>query len=132
MILYGSDWNPQADLQAQDRAHRIGQTRPVNVYRFVMEGTIEQKIVERAERKLFLDRMVIEHGRLTMAMPALSRRALRDDQVWCRCDPEAEGAGITAADIDAIITRGEKTAEQAAKLHADCRQPTFRSTRRAT
>ena len=50
VILYDSDWNPQQDLQAQDRAHRIGQTRPVNVYRFVMEGTIEQKIVERAAR----------------------------------------------------------------------------------
>ena len=44
VILYDSDWNPQADLQAQDRAHRIGQTRPVNVYRFCCEGTLEEKV----------------------------------------------------------------------------------------
>ena len=60
VILYDSDWNPQADLQAQDRAHRIGQTRPVNVYRLIHEGTLEEKIVERAEKKLFLDRLIIE------------------------------------------------------------------------
>ena len=66
VILYDSDWNPQADLQAQDRAHRIGQTRPVSVYRFCMESTLEEKILERAERKLYLDRLVIEQGRLTM------------------------------------------------------------------
>jgi SWI/SNF-related matrix-associated actin-dependent regulator of chromatin subfamily A member 5 len=37
VVLYDSDWNPQADLQAQDRAHRIGQKKPVNIYRFVTE-----------------------------------------------------------------------------------------------
>ena len=61
----------QADLQAQDRAHRIGQTRPVSVYRLCHEGTLEEKILERAERKLYLDRLVIEQGRLTMQMPSL-------------------------------------------------------------
>ena len=61
-ILYDSDWNPQADLQAQDRAHRIGQTRPVSVYRFCMEGTLEEKIIERAEHKLYLDRLLIERA----------------------------------------------------------------------
>ena len=40
VIIYDSDWNPQVDLQAIDRAHRIGQTRPVFVYRFVTEGII--------------------------------------------------------------------------------------------
>jgi SWI/SNF-related matrix-associated actin-dependent regulator of chromatin subfamily A member 5 len=56
--------NPQVDLQAQDRAHRIGQTKQVNVYRLVTEGTIEEKIVERAETKLHLDALVIQQGRL--------------------------------------------------------------------
>eukprot|EP00957_Ditylum_brightwellii_P133797 10201676-Ditylum_brightwellii.AAC.1 len=45
-ILYDSDWNPQADLQAQDRCHRLGQKKPVNVYRLVLENTVEEKIVE--------------------------------------------------------------------------------------
>lgn len=47
-----SDWNPQVDLQAMDRAHRLGQTKPVQVFRFLSEGTVEEKIIERAEKKV--------------------------------------------------------------------------------
>lgn len=52
VILFDSDWNPQVDLQAMDRAHRIGQKKKVIVYRLVTEGSVEEKIVERAARKL--------------------------------------------------------------------------------
>lgn len=62
VILYDSDWNPQADLQAQDRAHRIGQKKQVRVFRFVTENTVEEKIIERAERKLYTDAVVIQQG----------------------------------------------------------------------
>ena len=55
VILYDSDWNPQMDLQAQDRAHRIGQTKPVKVFRLVTEHTVEERIIERAMQKLKLD-----------------------------------------------------------------------------
>lgn len=51
--------NPQADLQAQDRCHRIGQTKPVLVYRLVTANTIDQKILERASAKRKLEQMVI-------------------------------------------------------------------------
>lgn len=51
--------NPQADLQAQDRCHRIGQTKPVVVYRLVTANTIDQKILERASAKRKLEQMVI-------------------------------------------------------------------------
>lgn len=51
--------NPQADLQAQDRCHRIGQTKPVVVYRLVTANTIDQKILERASVKRKLEQMVI-------------------------------------------------------------------------
>jgi SNF2 family DNA or RNA helicase len=40
VIIYDSDWNPQMDLQAMDRAHRIGQKNPVNVYRLITENTV--------------------------------------------------------------------------------------------
>lgn len=58
VILYDSDWNPQADAQAMARVHRIGQKKEVHVYRLVTSGTVEERIVQRAENKLFLDQMV--------------------------------------------------------------------------
>ena len=55
--------NPQSDLQAQDRCHRIGQTKPVVVYRFVTSNTIDQRIVERAASKRKLEKMVIHRSK---------------------------------------------------------------------
>ena len=51
VVLYDSDWNPQADLQAMDRAHRLGQTRQVTVYRLITKGTIDERIVQLARVK---------------------------------------------------------------------------------
>ncbi|NWS48247.1 SMCA1 protein, partial [Probosciger aterrimus] len=62
VILYDSDWNPQVDLQAMDRAHRIGQKKPVRVFRLITDNTVEERIVERAEIKLRLDSIVIQQG----------------------------------------------------------------------
>jgi SWI/SNF-related matrix-associated actin-dependent regulator of chromatin subfamily A member 5 len=61
-ILYDSDWNPQPDLQAMARVHRIGQTKTVHVYRLISNGTIEERMVERQEKKLYMDRMVNSTG----------------------------------------------------------------------
>ena len=55
-ILFDSDWNPQADLQAMARVHRIGQTKTVHVYRLITRGTVEERMIQRAEKKLYLDR----------------------------------------------------------------------------
>jgi SWI/SNF-related matrix-associated actin-dependent regulator of chromatin subfamily A member 5 len=60
VILYDSDWNPQVDLQAMERAHRIGQTKPVRIYRLICRGSVEERIVLRAEKKLFLNAIVAE------------------------------------------------------------------------
>ena len=54
VVLYDSDFNPQADLQAMDRVHRIGQTRPVTVIRLVTHATVEERIVQRARDKIYL------------------------------------------------------------------------------
>ena len=70
VILFDSDWNPQADLQAMDRAHRIGQTKQVVVYRFVTEESVEEKVLERAAQKLRLDQLVIQEGRAQQAAKA--------------------------------------------------------------
>ena len=63
VILYDSDWNPQVDLQAQDRAHRIGQMKQVKIFRFITDNSVEERIVERAEMKLHLDQVVIQQGK---------------------------------------------------------------------
>ncbi|KAI4095743.1 MAG: hypothetical protein LQ344_001460 [Seirophora lacunosa] len=60
VVLFDSDWNPQQDLQAQDRAHRIGQKRPVIVYRLATRGTVEQTLLEKADGKRRLERVVIQ------------------------------------------------------------------------
>lgn len=62
VILFDSDWNPQADLQAMARAHRIGQKNHVMVYRFVSKDTVEEEILERAKRKMVLEYAVISMG----------------------------------------------------------------------
>ncbi|OXA36909.1 SWI/SNF-related matrix-associated actin-dependent regulator of chromatin subfamily A member 5 [Folsomia candida] len=63
VVIYDSDWNPMVDLQAMDRAHRIGQTKQVRVFRLITEDTVEEKIVQRAALKLKLDNVVIQQGR---------------------------------------------------------------------
>ncbi|XP_057547488.1 protein PHOTOPERIOD-INDEPENDENT EARLY FLOWERING 1 isoform X1 [Amaranthus tricolor] len=62
VIFYDSDWNPAMDQQAQDRCHRIGQTREVHIYRLVSESTIEENILKKANQKRALDNLVIQSG----------------------------------------------------------------------
>lgn len=63
VVMYDNDWNPQVDLQAEDRAHRIGQKKQVVIFRFITENAIEEKVIDRATQKLRLDQLVIQQGR---------------------------------------------------------------------
>ncbi|KIW73653.1 hypothetical protein PV04_01752 [Phialophora macrospora] len=63
VILFDSDWNPQQDLQAMDRAHRIGQTKPVIVYRLATRGTVEETLLFKADSKRKLEKLVIQKGK---------------------------------------------------------------------
>uniref|UniRef100_A0A2M4CNK1 Putative chromatin remodeling complex wstf-iswi small subunit n=1 Tax=Anopheles darlingi TaxID=43151 RepID=A0A2M4CNK1_ANODA len=67
VIFYDSDWNPTMDAQAQDRCHRIGQTRDVHIYRLVSEKTIEENILKKANQKRILGDLAIEGGNFTTA-----------------------------------------------------------------
>lgn len=104
-------------MQAQDRAHRIGQKREVQVFRFVTEHTIEEKIVERAQQKLKLDAMVVQQGRLK-DKDKLSREDILEavrfgaDKVF-----KSKDSSITDDDIDIIMDAGRrKTQELSEKL----------------
>jgi ATP-dependent helicase STH1/SNF2 len=63
VIIYDSDWNPHQDLQAQDRAHRIGQKNEVRILRLITSNSVEEKILERANYKLDMDGKVIQAGK---------------------------------------------------------------------
>ncbi|KAJ7966246.1 CHD3-type chromatin-remodeling factor PICKLE [Quillaja saponaria] len=62
VIIYDSDWNPHADLQAMARAHRLGQTNKVMIYRLVTRGTIEERMMQLTKKKMVLEHLVV--GRL--------------------------------------------------------------------
>ncbi|WOK93553.1 DNA helicase INO80 isoform X1 [Canna indica] len=62
VIFYESDWNPTLDLQAMDRAHRLGQTKEVTVYRLICKETVEEKILQRASQKNTVQQLVMTGG----------------------------------------------------------------------
>nr|XP_023018340.1 putative DNA helicase Ino80 [Leptinotarsa decemlineata] len=62
VIFYDSDWNPTVDQQAMDRAHRLGQTKQVTVYRLICKGSIEERILQRAREKSEIQKLVISGG----------------------------------------------------------------------
>lgn len=116
-ILYDSDWNPQQDLQAQDRCHRLGQKKPVSVYRLVSENTIEEKIVERAQQKLKLDAMVVQQGRLKEKDKVTKEEIMAAVRFGADKVFRSEESTITDEDIDVILARGAaKTKELQDKI----------------
>ena len=109
VILFDSDWNPQMDLQAMDRAHRIGQKREVSVFRFCTANSVEEKVIEKAYKKLKLDALVIQQGRLTENTKAMNKEEL---QSMVRFGAEyifqsSDSSDITDEDIDQLIAKGE-------------------------
>jgi hypothetical protein len=69
VIFYDSDWNPAMDRQAQDRCHRIGQTREVHIYRLVSEATVEENILKKANQKRHLEDLALKDGATSLFNP---------------------------------------------------------------
>ena len=63
VVILDQDWNPQIMLQAEARAHRIGQTKPVTVYKICTQGTVEEQMIGRIQKKLYLSAKVMESMR---------------------------------------------------------------------
>lgn len=74
VIIFDSDWNPHQDLQAQDRAHRIGQTNEVRVLRLMTVGSVEERILAAARYKLNMDQKVIQAGKFDQKSTGADRR----------------------------------------------------------
>nr|CAI5844827.1 unnamed protein product [Callosobruchus analis] len=62
VIIYDSDWNPHNDIQAFSRAHRIGQSNKVMIYRFVTRNSVEERVTQVAKRKMMLTHLVVRPG----------------------------------------------------------------------
>jgi ATP-dependent DNA helicase len=123
VILFDSDWNPQQDLQAQDRAHRIGQKNPVIIYRLATKGTVEESLLLSADAKRRLEKLVIKKGGFKtmnqkmendegMSEDALKNLLLKDGQVY-----EYKGGDqiLTDEDLDLLCDRSEEAYERAEK-----------------
>ncbi|GJD11298.1 Transcription regulatory protein SNF2 [Galdieria sulphuraria] len=114
VIIFDSDWNPQMDLQAQDRAHRIGQDKEVLVLRIVAANTIEERILERASYKKDMEQKVIRAGMFNETSKdsdrqALLRELLKDDE-----ERSSEGHESRVPDletINAMISRSDNEME---------------------
>merc|ERR1719186_2440849 len=115
-IIYDSDWNPQQDLQAQDRCHRIGQTKPVMVYRLVTKKTIDQVMVERAQAKRALERLVVHKDKFKSGAKNLKNtvegiktneimRVLLSEDGLDTCDAEDTQRGLEQHQLDKIMDR---------------------------
>ncbi|WRX32708.1 SNF2 [Theobroma cacao] len=125
VIIFDSDWNPQNDLQAMSRAHRIGQQEVVNIYRFVTSKSVEEDILERAKKKMVLDHLVIQklnaEGRLERKetkkgsyfdkneLSAILRFGAEELFKEERSDEESKKR-LLSMDIDEILERAEKVA----------------------
>ncbi|KNG80985.1 SNF2 family helicase/ATPase PasG [Aspergillus nomiae NRRL 13137] len=122
VILFDSDWNPQQDLQAQDRAHRIGQTRPVIVYRLATKGTVEQTLLEKADSKRRLERLVIQKGKFKSLLDPTSqddvedlRKALGEDE-FERFEAGTDPSRLLSdKDLDILTDRSEEAYARAEK-----------------
>ncbi|CAL5392926.1 unnamed protein product [Camellia sinensis] len=79
VIIFDSDWNPQMDQQAEDRAHRIGQKKEVRVFVLVSVGSIEEVILERAKQKMGIDAKVIQAGLFNTTSTAKDRREMLEE-----------------------------------------------------
>ncbi|CAO3677494.1 unnamed protein product [Rhizopus stolonifer] len=114
-IIFDSDWNPQNDLQAQARCHRIGQTKPVQVYRLICRNTYEKDMFDRAGMKLGLDKAVMQRMNSSKEeeTPSVSKNELNRKEIedllkkgaYGAVMDDEESAQFCEEDIDQILER---------------------------
>lgn len=123
VIIFDSDWNPQQDLQAQDRCHRIGQTRPVVVYRFATKGTVEESLLMSADAKRRLEKLVIRKGTFKslgqkkdlqedLDNEALRHLLLKDGEVY---KFSGDSDILSEKDLEVLCDRSEAAYDRAAR-----------------
>ena len=123
VIFYDSDWNPTMDAQAQDRCHRIGQTRDVHIYRLISERTVEENILKKANQKRLLGDLAIEGGNFTTSF--FKKQTIHDlfeetasaTNEDLKEEPESEAPKKAVGAVElALATAEDDTDRQATKV----------------
>ncbi|KAL3690342.1 hypothetical protein R1sor_016651 [Riccia sorocarpa] len=110
VIIFDSDWNPQMDQQAEDRAHRIGQKKEVRVFVLVSVGSIEEEILERAKSKMGIDAKVIQAGLFNTTSTAQERREMLEEIM--RRGADALGTDVPSErEINRLAARNDEELE---------------------
>ncbi|GMT24306.1 hypothetical protein PFISCL1PPCAC_15603, partial [Pristionchus fissidentatus] len=108
VIIFDSDWNPHQDMQAQDRAHRIGQKKEVRVLRLITANSVEEKILAAARYKLNIDEKVIQAGKFDQRSTGAERRQMLE-KIICADDEEEEDDDIPDDEaVNQLIARSEE------------------------
>ncbi|GAB4843430.1 Probable ATP-dependent DNA helicase chr12 [Ancistrocladus abbreviatus] len=121
VIIFDSDWNPQMDQQAEDRAHRIGQKKEVRVFVLVSVGSIEEVILERAKQKMGIDAKVIQAGLFNTTSTAQDRREMLEEIM--RRGTSSLGTDIPSErEINRLAARSEEEFWMFEKMDEERRQ----------
>lgn len=122
VIIFDSDWNPHQDLQAQDRAHRIGQTKEVRIFRLITEKSVEEMILARANYKLDIDGKVIQAGKFDNRSTDEDReaflRSLLEDKTEEQNDVDEEEE-VDNEELNEMLKRSDTEMEVFERIDAE-------------
>ena len=124
VIIFDSDWNPHSDLQALARAHRIGQRNKVMIYRLVARGTVEERVLQKAKKKLMLEEIVVSRMDKKYSM---NKEELEDIVKYGTAKMFVEGAetattdqiGYTDEALEGLLDRDRHIADKQAQDEAE-------------
>jgi superfamily II DNA/RNA helicase len=119
VIIFDSDWNPQQDLQAMARAHRIGQTKKVSVFRLVTFGTVEERIHEVAQNKQTEEARVIKAGLFNQKSTHHDRHEMLQQLLKNKNETVVEDVIPNDDQLNHIIARSEEEIKLFTKMDVE-------------
>ncbi|KAK5108984.1 hypothetical protein LTR62_007618 [Meristemomyces frigidus] len=102
VIFLDEDWNPQITLQAEARAHRIGQKEEVKIYKIITQGTVEEQMMGRIRKKLYLSAKITESMRNVHVNPEIGKKRKRESEV-------EEEPSLGAGQLKSLLRLGART-----------------------
>ncbi|KAJ0067794.1 hypothetical protein NL108_010473, partial [Boleophthalmus pectinirostris] len=130
VVIFDSDWNPHQDLQAQDRAHRIGQQNEVRVLRLCSVNSVEEKILAAAKYKLNVDQKVIQAGMFDQKSSSHERRVFLQAILEHEEQNEEEDEVPDDETLNQMIARNEDEFELFMRMDMDRRREDSRNPKR--